>query len=238
MISILWALGAWNGLVVSAGHVCTPPQVQVVKQSQAIRQSRINSLGRLYSHSGLEDGHYAGRYRYRSIAACTAVGTVVIRERRETEALAAKARFEISCRLTPVVSSLHFKPTMSSNFGTGQGLFTTSNQNKNPATSTPGSAPAAGASPFANLGANTTNSSVFGGSGAGAGNTPAGGGTTGSIFGTGGSAFGSSGNTNMAMPAAAGAGTGAGTTTPFGSAFAGLYASYSVFINHLIQRIT
>jgi hypothetical protein len=133
---------------------------------------------------------------------------------------------------------LHFKPTMSSNFGTGQGLFGSipSNQNKNQATSAPGSAPAAGASPFANMGANTTNSSVFGGSGAG--NTPAGGGTTGSIFGTGGSAFGSSGNTNTATPTAAGAGTGAGTTTPFGSGFAGLYASYSAFMNHLIQRIT
>lgn len=38
------------------------------------------------------------------------------------------------------------------------------------------------------------------------------------------------------MPTAAGAGTGAGTTTPFGSGFAGLYASYSAFMNHLIQR--
>ena len=110
---------------------------------------------------------------------------------------------------------------MSSNFGTGQGLFG-SNQNK------PQGAPAPAPSAFANLGANTTSSSAFGG--AGAGNAP--GGTTsapsGGIFGGGGSAFGSSANTNAPTSAPSGAGTG---TTPFGgSLFAGVYTSYFVLM--------
>ena len=129
-----------------------------------------------------------------------------------------------------------------SNFGAGQGLFgTASNQNKNQTSSTPGAAPAAGASPFANMGANTTNSSVFGGAGpgAGAGNTPGIGGTnsgtTGSLFGTSGSAFGGGGGGNPG--ATAGAGTGTGTASPFsgGGPFGGVHASYSLFmeLSHL-----
>ena len=153
-------------------------------------------------------------------------------------------RFEISCRLTRgscLVSCLrsHSKPTMS-NFGTGQGLFgPATNQNKNQTSSTPGAAPASGASPFANLGANTTNSSVFGGAGpsAGAGNTPGVGGTTsgttGGIFGTGGSAFGGGGNPG----ATAGAAAGTGTASPFSGAgpFGGVHASFSLFmeLSHL-----
>ena len=110
--------------------------------------------------------------------------------------------------------------TMSSNFGTGQGLFG-SNQNKTQGAPTP--APSA----FANLGANTTSSSAFGG--AGAGNTP--GGTTsapsGGIFG-GGGAFGSGANTNAPTSAPSGAGTG---NSPFGgSLFAGVYTSYSILM--------
>lgn len=127
---------------------------------------------------------------------------------------------------------------MSNNFGTGQGTFGAPfNQNKNQTTSIPGSAPAPGASPFANLGANTTNSPVFGGMGAGAGNTPGSGGTTsvptGGIFGTGSGAFGGSANTstNAATPTPAGAGAGAGTASPFGGSFlGGMFASYSVLL--------
>jgi hypothetical protein len=119
-----------------------------------------------------------------------------------------------------------------SNFGTGQGLFG-NNQNRNQGTAPPGSTPAAGTSAFGGLGSNTTSGSAFGG--AGAGNTPGGGGTasapTGSVFGTGGSAFGSGGNTNTFTSTPSGAGTG-GTGSLFGgpSLFAGVYASYSVFM--------
>jgi len=126
-----------------------------------------------------------------------------------------------------------------SNFVTGQGLFgATSNQNKNQPSSMPG-APAASPSPFANMGANTTNSSLFGGPGTstGAGNMPGSGGTTsgttGGIFGTSGSAFGGGGNTGPTAPTLAGP----GTASPFGGGglFGGVHASYSSFmeLSHL-----
>ncbi|KAH9994100.1 Nsp1-like C-terminal region-domain-containing protein [Russula compacta] len=108
---------------------------------------------------------------------------------------------------------------MSSNFGTGSAFGAPSNQNRNQTTPTPGTAPAATGGLFGNLGANTTNSSVFGG--AGMGNTPGGGGgttsgTTGGFFGTGGSLFGSK-NTNTTAPTPAAA----GTSSPFNTALFG-----------------
>jgi len=118
-----------------------------------------------------------------------------------------------------------------SNFGAGQGLF---GNNQNKGSATPGSTPAAGASAFGGFGSNTTSGSAFGG--AGAGNTPGGGGTapapTGSVFGTGGGAFGSGGNTNTSTSTPSGAGTGGTGGSLFGgpSFFAGVYASYSVFM--------
>ena len=139
-----------------------------------------------------------------------------------------------------------------SNFGTGQGIFGgTSNQNQT--SSTPGAAPAASASPFGGLGANTTNSPLFGGPGTStaAGNTPGSGGTTsgttGSAFGTTGSAFGG-GNTGATTPTLVGTGTGTGTASPFGGGggglFGGVHAPYSLFMElshlnyHLAKPVT
>src|SRR5712692_208386 len=127
-----------------------------------------------------------------------------------------------------------------SNFGAGQGLFG-NNQNKNQGTSTPGSTPAAGTSAFGSLGSNTTGGSTFGGPGAG--NAPSGPGTasgpTGGIFGTSGSAFGGGGNTNMSTSTPSGTGTG-GTGSLFGgsSLFAGMHASYSIFMEPTSSKIT
>jgi hypothetical protein len=118
-----------------------------------------------------------------------------------------------------------------SNFGAGQNLFG-NNQNKNQGTSLPGSTPAAGTSALGSLGSNTTSGSAFGGPGAG--NAPSGGGTasgpTGGIFGTGSSAFGGGGNMNTSTSTPSGAGTGG--TGMFGnsSLFAGMHASYSIFM--------
>ncbi len=54
---------------------------------------------------------------------------------------------------------------MSSNFGTGQSLFTNQNKDQNPSTSGP--TPAASGGLFGGFGTNTTSSSAFGGAGIG-----------------------------------------------------------------------
>ncbi|KAH8988606.1 Nsp1-like C-terminal region-domain-containing protein [Lactarius akahatsu] len=104
---------------------------------------------------------------------------------------------------------------MSSNFGAGQNLFAAAaNQNKDQNPSTSGPTPAANSGLFGNLGANTTGSTAFGGTGsafgatgASAGNAGAPG-TTGGFPGTGGSVFG-------------GANANANPGTNTGSAFGG-----------------
>ncbi|KAF8505976.1 Nsp1-like C-terminal region-domain-containing protein [Russula emetica] len=118
---------------------------------------------------------------------------------------------------------------MSSNFGTGQGLFG-NNQNRNQGAAAPGSTPAAGTSAFGGLGSNTTNSSAFGG--AGAGNTPGGGGTasapTGSVFGTGGAGTGGTGSLFGGGPSlfAANPASNTGSTAP-ATGGPGLFANAS-----------
>ncbi|KAI9513181.1 Nsp1-like C-terminal region-domain-containing protein [Russula earlei] len=111
---------------------------------------------------------------------------------------------------------------MSTNFGAGQGIFGgASNQNQNQTTPNPGSTPVASGNPFGNLGVNTTNISAFGGTAAGAGNTPGApgtSGTTGNTFGPGGSVFGSGGNLYPGASTPAGA----GANSPFGG---GLFGS-------------
>lgn len=106
-----------------------------------------------------------------------------------------------------------------SNFGTGQNIFgAAANQNKDQNPSNSGSTPAAsGGGLFGNLGANTTSSSAFGGSGAGgapaASSGLSGPGTSGGFSGAGGGLFGGGGNANANAPNPAGAGANA---SPFG----------------------